>query len=85
VHSDIAETLDKGSMTALITLDLFAAFDVIVHPILLKRLEFSFGFKEKALIRVMLCLADKTQRVSVADITSPDVGLYFGVPQESVL
>ena len=85
MHSDIAETLDKGSMTALITLDLFAAFDVIVHPILLKRLEFSFGFKEKALIRVMLCLADKTQRISVADITSPDVGLYFGVPQESVL
>ena len=42
VHSDIAEALDEGSMTALITLDLAAAFDVIDHPIPLKRLESSF-------------------------------------------
>ena len=37
VHSDIAEALDEGSMTALIMLDLSAAFDVIDHPILLER------------------------------------------------
>jgi len=49
VHSDIAESLDEGSMTALIMLDLSAAFDVIDHPLLLKRLELSFGIKEKAL------------------------------------
>jgi len=42
--SDIAEALDGGSMTALIMRDLSAAFD----SILLKRLEFSFGIKEKA-------------------------------------
>ena len=40
-HSDIAEALDEGSMTALIMLYLSAAFDVLDHPILLKRLEFS--------------------------------------------
>jgi len=45
--SDIAEALDGGSMTALIVLDLSAAFEVIDHPILLKRLEFSFRIKEK--------------------------------------
>jgi len=49
VHSDIAEALDEGSMTALIILDLSAVFDAIDHPILLKPLEFSFGIKEKAL------------------------------------
>jgi hypothetical protein len=43
VQSDIAEALDEGSMTALIMLNLSAAFDVIDHPILLKYLEFSFG------------------------------------------
>jgi len=49
VHSDIAEALDEGHMTSLIMLDLFAAFDVIDHTILLKRLEFSFGIKDTAL------------------------------------
>ena len=85
MHSDIAEALDEGSMTALIMLDLSAAFDVIDHPILLKRLEFSFGIKEKALTWVKSYLADRTQCVSVANKTSPDVGLLFGVPQGSVL
>ena len=42
VHSDIAEALDEGSMTALIMLDLSAAFDVIDHLILLNPLELSF-------------------------------------------
>jgi len=56
VHSDIAEALDEGSMTALIMLDLSAAFDIIDHPILLKHLEFSFGIKEKALTWVNLVI-----------------------------
>jgi len=42
----IAEALDEGSMTALIMRDLSAAFGVIDHPILLKRLVFSFDIKE---------------------------------------
>jgi len=46
VHSDIAEALDEGSMAALTMLDLFAAFDVIDHPIHLKCLEISFAIKE---------------------------------------
>jgi len=71
-------------MTALIMLDLSATFDVIDHPILLKRLEFSFGIKEKASTSVKLYLAYRTQCVSVANKTLPDVGL-FGVPQGSVL
>jgi hypothetical protein len=33
IHSDIAETLVEGSMTALIMLDLTATFDVIDHII----------------------------------------------------
>ena len=66
-------------------LDLSAAFDVINHSMLLKRLQFSFGIKEKALTWVKLYLANRTQCVSVVDKTSPDVGLLFGVPQGSVL
>jgi len=59
VHSDTAEAL---------------VIDVIDHPILQKRLEFSFRIKEKS-----FNLSDRTQYVSVADKPSPDVGLRFGV------
>ena len=57
VHSDIAE--------ALIMLDFSAAFDVIDHPILLKRLEFSFGIKENALTLVKPYLPDSTTEIRV--------------------
>jgi hypothetical protein len=58
VHSDIAEALGEGSMTALIMLDLSVAFDLIDHPILLKCSEFFFGIKEKALTWVKSYLTD---------------------------
>ena len=68
-------------MATLIMFYLSAAFDVIDNPIILKRLEFSFQIKEKALTY----LADRTQCVSVGNKTSPDVGFLFTVPQGSVL
>jgi len=37
MHNDIAMDFDGGSMTALSRLDLSAALELIVHPILLKR------------------------------------------------
>jgi len=83
LHSNSTEALEEGSMTALIMLDLSAAFDVIDHPILLKPLELSFGIKDKALTWVKSYLIAKTQCVSVSDKTSSD-GL-FGVTQGSVL
>ena len=66
-------------MTALIMLDLFAAFNVIDHPILLKHLEFSFGIKVKALTWVKSYLTDRTQCDSITDKTSLDISLLFGV------
>ena len=60
MHSDIAEALNEGSMIALIMLDLSVAFDVIDHPMLLKRLEFSFGIREKALSWLKSYLVDRT-------------------------
>ena len=50
-------------------IDLSVAFDVIDHPILLKRLEFTFESKEKALTWVRSYIADRTQCVSVANKT----------------
>ena len=51
MNIDITEDHDEGSMTALITLDLSAAFDVIDHSKLLKHLECSFGLKGNTLTR----------------------------------
>ncbi|KAK2145807.1 hypothetical protein LSH36_656g01010 [Paralvinella palmiformis] len=59
MQSRIAEALDEGTMTALISTD--------------KRLEFSFGIREKALTWVKSYIAERTQGVSVADKTSLDV------------
>jgi len=71
-------------MTALIMLDLSAAF-YYDHPILVKRLEFSCGIKEKALTWVKSNPTDRNLCFSVANKTSPGVRLLFGIPQRSVL
>ena len=71
VHNDIAEVLDEGSMTILIMFDLSAAFHIIDHLIMLKRLEFCFN--EKA-------ITCRKWRIK----TSQE-GLPFGVPSGSVL
>ena len=79
MHSDVVEALDEGSMTLLIILGLSATFNVIDHPILLKRLEFSFGIKENALTWVKWYLTNKTDKTSV------NLGFRFGVLRRSAL
>ena len=85
VHQDIAAALDNNSCVVLIMLDLSAAFDVIDHPILLKRLEHSFGISGSVSLWFHSYLSNRSQRVAVRSAVSDVTSLHFGVPQGSVL
>ena len=49
VQNDIAEALDQTRVVVLVMLDLFSAFDVINHGIMLTLLQHSFGVTAEAL------------------------------------
>lgn len=85
VQNDILTALNNKSSIALVLLDLSAAFDTIDHDILLSRLKNNFGITGKALGWIKSYLSDRSQRVVVNNIPSPDSEMKFGVPQGSVL
>ena len=66
-------------------LDLSAASDALDHQILLARLRKYFNFPETALKWFSSYLLGRSQRVSIADATSPPRCLEYGVPQGSIL
>ena len=85
VHNNIITAMDQGKVTALILLDLSAAFDVVDHTILLHRLKHWFGLTGTALNWFDSYLRNRTQSVSVRGLLSKSSNLDCGVPQGSVL
>jgi len=85
VNHDIMEALDGQSSAVLVLLDLSAAFDVIDHSILFKRLETSYGIVGQSLNWIRSYLTDRHQRVVIGSDRSDTSHLPFGVPQGSVL
>jgi hypothetical protein len=63
IHLDLA----KGECTALVLLDLSAAFDTIDHSILINRLSSLFGIKETVLQRLQSYLTDGKQKVKIGN------------------
>ena len=61
VHQDIAEAFYNKFIAGLVLLDSAAAFDVIDHRILQKRLEHPFGLAGSALSWIQSRLSDRTQ------------------------
>ena len=84
VQNDILVALEAGHSTALLLLDLSAAFDTIDYNILIHRLKCWFGILFTALNLLSSFLSDRFQTVIACNSNSQPVLLEYGVPQESV-
>jgi hypothetical protein len=77
--------MEQRKVSALVLLDLSAAFDTVDHSILVERLSSFFGFCGKSLSLLSSYLTDRSQSVQIDNVKSPPVKLPTGVPQGSVL
>ena len=78
------EALDNDDITAVIMLDLSAAFDVVDHSILLDKLRI-YGFEDKETAWIYSYLTGRRQQVYVDGALSDPLDLEAGVPQGSIL
>lgn len=85
VKSDLLHHISNQQVTALILLDLSAAFDTVDHGILLERLATRFHITDTVLKWFKEYLTSRTQSVIIDGSESTCVHLCQGVPQGSVL
>ena len=85
VLSEILTSIDRGDISALVLLDLSAAFDTVDHGILLKRLKSSFGIVGSAYSWFQSYLSGRSQYVRLGSVRSSVIQLVCGIPQGSVL
>ena len=76
---------DDRLVSVLALLDLSAAFDTLDHPILLQRLETTFGISGTVLRWFASYLEGREQSVMVDNVLSSPSPLQLEVPQGSVL
>jgi hypothetical protein len=85
IYDDIYKMVDNQKGALLISLDLSAAFDVIPHDRLIKRLSNCFGLSGAALSWIESYLSNRHQFIKIQDHFSPTTIIESGVPQGSVL
>ena len=76
---------DCHQATALVSIDLSAAFDLVAHDVLVKRLDNYFGFRATVLDWFKSFLADRSQCVILGNARPKSISVLQGVPQGSVL
>ena len=85
IQNDILCGIDSGDAVILIQLYLSAAFDLMDHKILLKRMEDILGIKDTALEWFASYLSGHSQKVKIGKEFSLAEFLTYRVPQGSVL
>ena len=85
IQNDLLCNLDNKKMSALVLLDLSAAFDTIDHGILLSRLKSRYGIHGNALSWFESYLNGRSQFININGFASKVTPLPFGVPQGSIL
>ena len=85
VLSDLLLATDAGDLSALVLLDLSAAFDTVDHNILLRRLEHTYQLGGVVLEWFRSYLGRRRQHVRTSSSTSAPAFITCGVPQGSIL
>ena len=85
IKNEVHLSLARGEPTALVLLDLSAAFDTIDHNILLGYLKSWFGLGGTALRWFASYLRNRCQAIKIGSTLSELSNLIYGVPQGSVL
>jgi hypothetical protein len=85
IQNDLLLSLERKQVSALVLLDMSAAFDTVNHNILLDRLSLNFGIHGSALSLFRSYLCNRTQSVLINSILSDPSIITTGVPQGSVL
>ena len=85
IKNEVHLSLSRGESTALVLLDLSAAFDTIDHSTLLSCLQNWFGVGGCVLKWFTSYLTDRYQSIKIGSTLSDVCKLLFGIPQGSVL
>ena len=83
ISNDILWAFENKSITALVAIDLSAAFDTVDHTILLQVLNAKFGITGQALKWFNSYLRDRSFKVVIGDKYSKPHSLTVSVPQRS--
>ena len=84
IHNDLLLSIDSRRSVLLVLLDLTAAFDTLVHTILLHRLR-ELGLGWTVLAWFTSYLVGRSNSVKIRQTTSSQQTLKYGVPQGSAL
>ena len=83
--NDLHWAMERKNVTALIALDILAAFDMANHGILLSTLNYKFGIDGTVLEWVRNYLASREMKIKICKSYSQEKELTFSVPQGSYM